>query len=135
METFIDGGSLNLYTSEDFIDWCNGEVENIYAFEVDDRCLGICNEKIKKDKYLESKIKIINKGLWSKETKLLLDIRPTLGASHLIDSPKEGDIEVTSIDKCVGNSDVTFIKMDIEGSELEALKGAESTIIRNISYI
>lgn len=89
--------------------------------------MGICNEKIKKDKYLKSKIKIINKGLWSKETKLLLDIRHTLGDSRLIDSPEEGDIEVTSIDKYVGNNDVTFIKMDIEGSKLEALKGTENT--------
>ncbi|GHT02451.1 hypothetical protein AGMMS50276_32370 [Synergistales bacterium] len=37
------------------------------------------------------------------------------------------EVEVCSIDETIGTL-VTFIAMDIEGSELEALKGAERTI-------
>ncbi len=40
-------------------------------------------------------------------------------------------IEVTAIDNCDVCREATFIKMDIEGAEWEALHGAEKTIVRN----
>ena len=40
-------------------------------------------------------------------------------------------IEAASIDQMCGLEKVTFIKMDIEGSEREALKGAERVILRD----
>lgn len=40
-------------------------------------------------------------------------------------------ITVDSIDNVCGKDRVTFIKMDIEGSEAEALRGAEKTIRRD----
>jgi FkbM family methyltransferase len=43
----------------------------------------------------------------------------------------DSSIQVTSIDQLLSNSNVNFIKMDIEGIELDALKGAERTIRKN----
>ena len=40
-------------------------------------------------------------------------------------------IQGYDIDSIVGEEQVTFIKMDIEGSELKALEGAEKTIKRH----
>lgn len=37
-------------------------------------------------------------------------------------------LEVTSVDNVLSGNKATFIKMDIEGSELEALKGCRRTI-------
>ena len=39
-------------------------------------------------------------------------------------------IQGVDIDSVVGDDNVTFIKMDVEGSELKALEGAKNTIIR-----
>lgn len=45
----------------------------------------------------------------------------------------EGDysIEVVSIDDMFSNEAITFIKMDIEGAEIAALKGARETIVKH----
>ncbi len=40
-------------------------------------------------------------------------------------------IQVFALDKVKECQDAGFIKMDIEGSEMEALKGAEKIILRN----
>ena len=40
----------------------------------------------------------------------------------------EVDVPVATIDEELGDCGVTFIKMDVEGAESEALKGAEKTI-------
>ncbi len=43
----------------------------------------------------------------------------------------ESKVFVTSIDNVVGDDKVTFIKMDVEGAELDSLKGAAKTIKMN----
>ena len=46
--------------------------------------------------------------------------------------PDSCKVPVVAIDRVVAEEDkVTFIKMDVEGAELESLKGAKETILRN----
>jgi len=72
-------------------------------------------------------VKVINKGLWHK--KETLKFCNNSSASY-INSSGEEIIEVVSLDEELKDEKepVTFIKMDIEGAELNALKGAEQTI-------
>jgi FkbM family methyltransferase len=64
-------------------------------------------------------------GAWDKKETLHFSMN---GTSSGISDEGEGVINVDSIDNIVGGADVDFIKMDIEGSELNALKGAKNTI-------
>ena len=137
-EVFIDGGVLDLNSSRAFLKYCHGDCAKIYAFEPSERNLELCRKVLARDSALADVVALIPKGLWSKTTTLLFRGNKLFnGASRFVDandndkkSWSDDDIKVpvTSIDEVLQGERVTFIKFDIEGSELEGLKGARKTI-------
>lgn len=130
-EVFVDGGSLNLYSSSQFLRWCNNECDGVIAFEPDKRCVKICEDILNKSQKLQEITKLVPKGLWSNETELSFNEVDNYGSSSFVIQCGDGNkqiIQTTSIDMITEGQPVTFIKMDIEGAELEALKGAKETI-------
>ncbi len=127
-EIFIDGGCYDCSTDRLFIEWCGGKYNKIYAFEPDIKNYEKCLKEAESIPNLE----LANKGLWSREEILYFAGNAGQG-SKIIETQEQNvtAISVTSIDDVVGEDKVTFIKMDIEGAELEALKGARSTIIKH----
>ena len=129
-EVFIDCGGYDGQTTLDFIEKCQGRYQKIVIFEPDDKCLPMIHKKLKNDK----RIKVISKGVWDTETHLSF-VSSGDSASHVVEaggaSQKTDVISVVSIDRCDECRDATFIKMDLEGAEQRALKGAEQTIKRN----
>uniref|UniRef100_UPI004057C0A3 FkbM family methyltransferase n=1 Tax=Acetatifactor sp. TaxID=1872090 RepID=UPI004057C0A3 len=131
-EVFIDGGCLDLGTSLEFIrkmENQNKVINKIYAFEPDSYNLKICARRIA-ELQLEN-VEMINAGLWNCNT--CLEFRTDgNGGSCIVeeDTGKYESVKVVSLDSAIQEK-VTFIKMDIEGAELNALKGAEQTIRRD----
>jgi FkbM family methyltransferase len=79
-------------------------------------------------------VKLYKKGLWSYDTVLKFDTNNKGPAFRIVsDAYSEAgvNIPVTALDNIVHDETVTLIKMDIEGSELEALKGCARTIKRD----
>lgn len=72
-------------------------------------------------------VHIIPKGVLDHSGTLCFSAEGTSG-SHISELGEQ--IEVTTIDEALHGVNVTFIKMDIEGAELQALKGAKETIQR-----
>lgn len=126
-EVFIDGGGYNLETSLEFIRWSNNNYKKIFVFEPDKFCFDKCLKKIK-DCCLEN-IELINCGLWSKRDELYFSSNGR--GSSRINEGGDQKIKLISIDELLKDEEVTFIKLDIEGSELEALKGAKKIIVKN----
>lgn len=74
-------------------------------------------------------MELINRGLWSREETLYFAGNADQG-SKIIETEGQDvmTVPVAAIDDVAGGEKVTFIKMDVEGAELEALKGARKTI-------
>ena len=123
-EILIDGGSSNLETTLGFIDTVDGIYEKIYAIEPYKPDYEECNKLI--TRYNLQNIETINCGLWSKDTKLYFN--PVGYGSSYIGNEGTDVINCKSIDSILNGKRASIIKMDIEGSEKEAIIGAKETI-------
>jgi len=121
-EIFIDCGSYDLSTSEDLISRRN-DIKKIYAFEPDPANYNICLERIKN---FPCEVELFCSGLWNEDK--TLSFHSFSGTGSKIVENGNSKIEVRTIDSILKGGVATFIKMDIEGAELEALEGAKNTI-------
>ena len=126
-EVFVDAGCLNFSTSLDFIKWCDGEYKKIVAFEPNPAQHPICIENANGVKNAE----IYQKGVWHENAELCFSVGVHPGGAKIsLEDSNEMKISTVSIDNVLNGEEATFIKMDVEGAELNALKGARETILR-----
>lgn len=125
-EVFVDAGCWDGETSKEFVSWCGGSYNMIYAFEPDENSWGRCENTFRENNI--NKVKLIKKGTWNKSDVLSFS-GVGRGGSTIIQG-KEGiyKVPVISIDEALGSDKCTFIKLDVEGSELETLVGAREHI-------
>lgn len=129
-EVFIDagsGGAQPMSTAIAFRRWCQDDFEHLYCFEPQHSLYEACSEQIKTwSDDICKKVNIYEAGLWEKSG--IMHFAGSGGNAHVAD--KGDSIKVMSVDELLQGQRVTTIKMDIEGSELSALKGAEQSICK-----
>lgn len=128
-EVFVDAGALNLETSLRFMEECQkSHIQHyrIHAFEPD--CVSYAKCKNMLRNMPDASIKLYNAGLWSEDTTLYFEEAGN-AASRISKEKTESSIKTVALDNCISEP-VTFIKMDIEGAELEALKGSREILKR-----
>ncbi len=123
-EVFVDAGAYNGETSLEFAKEVE-KYEKIYAMEPDP-----CMFRIMRD-YLKVKglkdVEYVDKGAYSGQGEVSFDYDVTTGSSHISEDGKNV-IKTISIDEMLGGRRASFIKMDIEGVEREAIEGCRRTI-------
>ena len=124
-EIFVDCGAFDGDTILSFSRHTNGKYDKIYGFE----CDKINVEKLKKNVSQLNHVNIVEKACFS--SKSILSFSTRGNELSKIDENGTFQIETEKIDDIVSEENVSFIKMDIEGAELEALKGAKHTIEKN----
>ena len=126
-EVFIDGGAYDGDTIKRFINVSGHKYKKIIGFEPD------LFSYVKLEKLIkrldDRKIKIYKYGLAEKNKTIRFTNDGTLGSR--VNKSSRQEIKVISLDKLLSKEEVTFIKLDIEGSEKEALIGAKKTINKN----
>lgn len=122
-EVFIDCGCFDGFSAQQFVNWCHGKFKKIWAFEPDK--INFANAKRKLDDCCNGKYELVNSGVWNENTELRFLEEGTVGSS--INQDGDSVIKVNRLDDVVQEK-VTFIKMDIEGAEYEALQGCKQII-------
>jgi FkbM family methyltransferase len=135
-EVFVDCGAFTGDTIDAFVKHCGG-YKAIIAFEPDLNNI----QKLKKKYGDNPKITLIDAGVYDRDGEISFDMHKS-GVSKIANGScadaEEGgsgverlSIQVRSIDSLSPPEKITFIKMDVEGAELSALRGAEKTIRRD----
>ena len=125
-EIFVDCGCFDGTTSLNFIKWCHEKYDSIIAFEPDPDNYIKCKENFQK--HSVDRVHLYQTGLWEKQTELMFEAVST-GSSQISNSGLER-IKVDSLDNLLGNVPGTFIKMDLEGAEYQALLGGRGYLMK-----
>lgn len=121
-EIFVDAGCFDGLTVQNFIKWSHGNYKEILAFEPDGACYERCRHVLGD----VGNLTLENAGLWSRED--VLHFRATGASDSKVDAQGEAQIKVGMLDNIAGDRKISFIKMDIEGAEKDAITGARNII-------
>lgn len=125
-EIFVDCGA---YQGESAIDFINHlETQGIHSYK---KIISIEAEKsnfLRLEEHLKNyaNVEIIFAGVWNETN--ILRINSGYGDNSSISDKGTECVEMKAIDDILKGEAATYIKMDIEGSELHALYGAAGTI-------
>ena len=106
-----------------------GSNGKVYAFECDKHCIEFAKNRFKD----YNNIEIVELGLWDKDDELYfkhLDKDSSHITINSLNYTSDSKIKVTKLDTWVEHNNISpsFIKMDIEGAELQALQGSIKTL-------
>ncbi len=125
-EVFIDGGLYTGDTTEEFIRRVGGTYSRVIGFDIDKKNLESAYRNLDGVRNVE----IIEKGLWNRTESQHAELGIMAGSN--IKEDAEDIVELVRLDELFQNVPIenypTFIKLDIEGSEKQALQGMEMII-------
>lgn len=129
---FVDGGCFD---GKDSIRFYKMEGRRVFAFEPDSVNYQRCKANLQNIEGAQ----LFCAGLGERRGEVSFAKERDSACSHVTEGNDIAEhrgaviekIQVMALDDCVDDCKVGFIKMDIEGAEMEALRGAERTILRD----
>lgn len=123
-EVYVDAGAYDGDSVRLFLARTGGRFRRVVAFEPDPASF----RRLAASFAADPRIQPINKGLHVTATTLRFDHAGGRGSA--LTESGAAEVAVVALDQVLGGDPVTFIKMNIEGAELEALRGARRAIAR-----
>lgn len=124
-ESYLDLGAYNGDTIQEFLTLAS-VYKHIIAVEPDRRN---CRKLRSLNDALKLNCEIHECGIWNKEAEL--SFSDSGGRQSSFCSFKKNLVPVKSIDSIVQNRKITYIKLDVEGAEKQALQGGKQTLLIN----
>jgi len=123
-EAYADLGAYNGDTIKEFLELTAGHYEHIYALEPDKKNY----TKLKTFVELNQirKCTLVNKAIWS--AACTLNFSQKGGRMSYLATEGRVSVETVSLDEVVGKAPLTYLKMDVEGAEREALTGCKDIL-------
>ena len=125
-EIFVDCGAYDGQTLLDFQQWA-ADYEAIYALEPLPNML----EKIAANTSGMENLTVYPVAAWDKAEELVFQIIPDISGSHVLSNGSASGSDIVVQGKALDDlipGRISFLKMDIEGSELAAINGASGLI-------
>ncbi len=123
-EVYVDAGAYDGDSVRRFIERADDRYARILAFEPDPQTYARLKESFAK----EPRVETINAGLHRHKAALRFRNDATRGA--IFTDTGDCRIDVVSLDEVLAGAPASYIKMNIEGAEIDALYGARKTIAR-----
>lgn len=120
---FVDLGAYRGDTIEEYLSYTKGAYNEIIALEPDRKTF----KKLKEKFGQSDNIDLHNKAVSNKSGIIKFNCEGSRNSSI---SEIGVEIECVTIDELCFGKNIEYIKMDVEGSEMDALSGAENTIKR-----
>ena len=126
-ECFVDCGAFDGDTLTSFLRKSDGHFRRYIALEPEPENVSKIDSAVARDPYLRGRVQVHKVAVGSRREVLRFH---AAGDSSVISSTGELEIQCEMLDALLKNETPTFIKMDIEGFELEALGGGRQSIQR-----
>jgi FkbM family methyltransferase len=127
VESIVDAGAYTGDSITLFEKVLNNKIDKVFAFEADANTYHILKETVEKSKFSQ-KVIMFNLALFSENT--TLSFNSNSGPVSSIANDGHSFVKAVKIDDIITER-ITFIKMDIEGAEMDALIGAEKILKRD----
>jgi FkbM family methyltransferase len=130
-EVFVDCGAYDGDSIRSFLKASGGRFGKIYAWEADGaNCAALNSYRAGLDAGLMARMEILPCAVGARNETVRFCAEGSVG-SRLADSGETQRVVCKTIDSTLAEACPTLIKMDIEGAEPEALRGAVETMVRH----
>lgn len=133
-EIYADLGAYNGDTLVEFLNETSMQFKKMYAMEPDMKNY----HKLKRRLYMigSAMLEAYNVGAWNEDTSMMFSLRagrssravPEVGSDY--NPARFREIKMMKLDTMLHGGDITYIKYDVEGSEIQAIEGSRETIVR-----